>query len=224
MNWFDSETGKSLVDFEQKVVDKYLDQKFGYYALQLGEHKNNLIKNSKIKHHILVRGKKKNVDLDPEWLPFAFDSIDLVLCLHLLEMVSDPKKLMDELFRVTISGGYVILCGFNPISFAGLRKMVKFDNFYPWNGSFLSITKVQNLLKESGFTLRESKLEHYQFMFSDNKSNINDKLEKVGNRWLPLFGNIYFLVAEKVTVSKIPKKQKWNKLKQRKVLVTKSYD
>jgi hypothetical protein len=31
-------------------------------------------------------------------------------------------------------------------------------------------------------------------------------------------------VAEKVTVSKIPKKQKWNKLKQRKVVATKSYD
>jgi len=38
MNWFESESGKSLVDFEQKVVQSYLDQKFGYYALQLGEH------------------------------------------------------------------------------------------------------------------------------------------------------------------------------------------
>ena len=79
-------------------------------------------------------------------------------------------------------------------------------------------------MKESGFTIRESKLEHYQPMFFDSKSIINDKLEEVGNRWLPLFGNIYFLVAEKVTVSKIPKKQKWNKLKQRKAVVTKSYD
>ena len=79
-------------------------------------------------------------------------------------------------------------------------------------------------MKETGFTIRESKLEHYQPMFFDNKSSNNDKFEKIGNRWLPLFGNIYFLVAEKVTVSKIPKKQKWNKLKQRKVVVTKSYD
>ena len=224
MNWFDSESGKSLVDFEQKVIEKYLDQKFGYYSLQLGEHKSNLIKNAKIKHQIIGCGKEKIVDLDAEWLPFAFDSIDLVLCLHSFEKARDPKKLMDELFRVTVSGGYVILCGFNPVSFAGLRKTVKFDNFFPWNGSFLSISKVQNLLKDSGFTLRESKLAHYQPMIFDSKSSINDKLEKIGNRWLPLFGNIYFLVAEKVTVSKILKKQKWNKLKQRKVVVTKSYD
>ena len=224
MNWFDSESGKSLVDFEQKVIEKYLDQKFGYYSLQLGEHKSNLIKKAKIKHQIIGCGKEKNVDLDAEWLPFAFDSIDLVLCLHLFEKAGDPKKLMDELFRVTVSGGYVILCGFNPVSFAGLRKTVKFDNFFPWNGSFLSISKVQNLLKDSGFTLRESKLAHYQPMIFDSKSSINDKLEMIGNRWLPLFGNIYFLVAEKVTVSKILKKQKWNKLKQRKVVVTKSYD
>ena len=148
MNWFDSESGKSLVDFEQKVIEKYLDQKFGYYSLQLGEHKSNFIKNAKIKHQIIGCGKEKNVDLDAEWLPFAFDSIDLVLCLHLFEKAGDPKKLMDELFRVTVSGGYVILCGFNPVSFAGLRKTVKFDNFFPWNGSFLSISKVQNLLKE----------------------------------------------------------------------------
>ena len=224
MNWFDSESGKSLVDFEQKVIEKYLDQKFGYYSLQLGEHKSNLIKNAKIKHQIIGCGKEKNVGLDAEWLPFGFDSIDLVLCLHLFEKAGDPKKLMDELFRVTVSGGYVILCGFNPVSFAGLRKTVKFDNFFPWNGSFLSISKVQNLLKASGFTLRESKLAHYQPIFFDSKSSVNDKLEKLGNRWLPLFGNIYFLVAEKVTVSKIPKKQKWNKLKRRKVVVTKSYD
>ena len=171
-----------------------------------------------------MSGKDKNVDLDAEWLPFGFDSIDLTLCLHLFEKAGDPKKLMDELFRVTVSGGYIILCGFNPISFAGLRKTVKFDNFFPWNGNFISISKVQNMMKESGFTLRESKLEHYQPMFFDSKSTINDKLEKIGNRWLPLFGNIYFLVAEKVTVSKIPKKQKWNKLKQRKAVVTKSYD
>ena len=224
MNWFDSESGKRLVTFEQKVIEKYLDQKFGYYALQLGVHKNNLIKNTKIKNQVVVNGKEKNVDLDAEWLPFAFDSIDLVLCLHIFEKVGDPKKLMDELFRVTVSGGYVVLCGFNPISFAGLRKIVKFDNFFPWNGSFISISKVQSLLKESGFTLRESKLKHYQPMFFDNKSSINDNLEKIGNRWLPLFGNIYFLVAEKVTVSKIPKKQKWNRIKQRKVVATKSYD
>tara|TARA_B100000767_G_scaffold147235_1_gene138723 strand:+ start:69 stop:743 length:675 start_codon:yes stop_codon:yes gene_type:complete len=224
MNWFDSESGKSLVNFEQEVIKKYLDQKFGYYALQLGVHKNNLIKNTKIKNQVVVNGKEKNVDLDAEWLPFAFDSIDLVLCLHIFEKVGDPKKLMDELFRVTVSGGYVVLCGFNPISFAGLRKIVKFDNFFPWNGSFISISKVQSLLKESGFTLRESKLKHYQPMFFDNKSSINDNLEKIGNRWLPLFGNIYFLVAEKVTVSKIPKKQKWNRIKQRKVVATKSYD
>ena len=224
MNWFDSQLGKSLVSFEQKTLEKYLDQKFGYYALQLGEHKSNLIKNTKIKHQIIVSGMDKNVDLDPEWLPFGFDSIDLTLCLHLFEKAGDPKKLMDELFRVTVSGGYIILCGFNPISFAGLRKTVKFDNFFPWNSDFLSISKVQNMMKESGFTIRESKLEHYQPMFFDSKSSINDKLEKVGNRWLPLFGNIYFLVAEKVTVSKIPKKQKWNKLKQRKAVATKSYD
>ena len=149
MNWFDSQLGKSLVSFEKKTIEKYLDQKFGYYALQLGEHKSNLIKNTKIKHQIIVSGKDKNVDLDAEWLPFGFDSIDLTLCLHLFEKAGDPKKLMDELFRVTVSGGYIILCGFNPISFAGLRKTVKFDNFFPWNSDFLSISKVQNIMKES---------------------------------------------------------------------------
>ncbi len=96
MNWFDSQLGKNLVSFEQKTIEKYLDQKFGYYALQLGEHKSNLIKNTKIKHQIVVSGKDKNVDLDAEWLPFSFDSIDLTLCLHVFERAGDPKKIMDE--------------------------------------------------------------------------------------------------------------------------------
>ena len=224
MNWFDSKTGKSLVNFEQKIVQRYLEQKFGYYALQLGDHEKNLIQNTKVRHHILTSGKEKNINLDPEWLPFNFDSIDLTLCFHSFEGVENPQKFMDELYRVTISGGYIILCGFNLFSFAGLRKMIKFDNFSPWNGNFLSITKIQNLLKQSGFTIRESKLEHFQPIFSDNKSNFNNKLEMIGNRWFPLLGNVYFLVAEKVTLSKIPKKQKWNRIKQRKPVITKIYD
>ena len=64
MNWFDSESGKSLVDFEQKVIEKYLDQKFGYYSLQLGEHKSNLIKNAKIKHQIIGCGKHKTRSIE----------------------------------------------------------------------------------------------------------------------------------------------------------------
>ena len=37
MNWFDSQLGKSLISYEQKTIERYLDQKFGYYALQLGD-------------------------------------------------------------------------------------------------------------------------------------------------------------------------------------------
>ena len=63
MNWFDSKTGESLVNFEQKIVQEYLEQKFGYYALQLGDHEKNLIQNAKVKHHIFTSGKEKNIIL-----------------------------------------------------------------------------------------------------------------------------------------------------------------
>ena len=60
----------------------------------------------------------------------------------------------------------------------------------------------------------------YQPLFSDNASAHN-VFEDVGARWLPLFGNVYFIVARKDVVGVTPLRPKWNKMKQDKAVPNK---
>ena len=60
----------------------------------------------------------------------------------------------------------------------------------------------------------------YQPLFSDNASD-HKLFEDVGARWLPLFGNVYFIVARKDVVGVTPLRPKWNKMKHDKAVPNK---
>ena len=56
-------------------------------------------------------------------LPFATASLDGVVLHHGLEMVSDPRAAIKEVVRVLAPGGKLLICGFNPFSLYGLRRI-----------------------------------------------------------------------------------------------------
>jgi hypothetical protein len=51
----------------------------------------------------------------------------------------------------------------------------------------------------------------YQPLFS-GQSFSNRIFEDIGARWLPLFANVYFIVARKDVVGVTPLRPKWNKI------------
>ena len=46
-------------------------------------------------------------------------------------------------------------------------------------------------------------------------------LEEAGERWFPLFGNIYFISAKKEVPGVTPLRPKWNKIKPSKAVTSK---
>ena len=86
---------------------------------------------------------------------------------------------------------------------------------FPWNSKFLSMATIQNELKKSGFSVVEAKILNYQFIICDNHYFFSAYFENIGNRWLPLFGNIFFIVAQKKVISLTPIKPKWKNTKKR---------
>ena len=171
-------------------------------------------------HHIMMEGPDRNIVCNSIHLPFEKDSIDLIISQHQLEKIGNIQALFSEFFRVIIPGGRVVILSFNPFSFAGLRNLTCFDNFSPWNQKFISLSAAQKILKEVGFTVEEGRMVDYQPLFSDNASD-HKLFEDVGARWLPLFGNVYFIVARKDVVGVTPLRPKWNKMKHDKVVPNK---
>ena len=56
-------------------------------------------------------------------LPFATASLDGVVLHHSLELVKDPRAAIKEVERVLAPGGKLLICGFNPFSLYGLRRL-----------------------------------------------------------------------------------------------------
>ena len=217
MNWFQTKSAKSLISQEKNIVNKFIDDKFGYYALQLGSPHTNFLEHSRINNHIFNQGPSKNISLDKSSLPLADDSIDLVICSHFIEQGYNTIFL-EELYRTIIPGGHLIIISFNPFSFAGIRNMFGFSMDFPWNSNFVSMSTIQNNLIEAGFSIQEAEILNYQILYSDENFIFNKKMEKIGNRWLPLFGNLYFLVVQKKVIALTPIKPKWKKSKKITVL------
>ena len=58
-----------------------------------------------------------------EALPFKSNSLDGVVLHHALEKACDPRVALREVTRVLIPGGRVVICGFNPLSMIGARRL-----------------------------------------------------------------------------------------------------
>ena len=217
MHWFKSKTAKSLITQEQIIIDKFIEDKFGYFALQLGGNFNDFLENSRITKHLFNDGILKNICFDSSFIPFAEESIDLIICPHFIEQAYN-KVMFDEFFRTIIPGGHVIILSFNPFSFAGIRNFFSFSTQFPWNSKFITMSSVQHKLKESGFSICEAQVLNYQPIFSDINYSFSSKFEDIGNRWLPLFGNLYFIAAQKKVISLTPIKPKWKNTKKTTVL------
>jgi SAM-dependent methyltransferase len=221
MSWFNSPAGKQLLLAEQFVIESLLQDKFGYFAMQLGGYDCNFLTESRIAKHLFNGGKYQNISFFNCAIPIAADSVDLIISPHIIEQTSNTEFLFNELYRTIIPGGHVIFVSFNPYSFAGLRKIFGFENVAPWNGNFMSANSVQKSLISTGFTIDEAKMSNYQFIFNDQSIGFKQSFESIGSRWIPFFGNIYFIVAKKIEASVTPIKPKWVKPRKLSVAINK---
>ena len=126
MKWFESKTAKKIIAQEKEIIDKFIEDKFGYFALQLGGSFVDFLEKSRINRHLFSDGVLTNILFDPSSLPFQEESVDLIICPHFIEQGYN-EKLFDDLYKTIIPGGYLIVLCFNPFSFAGIRNFFSFS-------------------------------------------------------------------------------------------------
>ena len=74
---------------------------------------------------------------------------------HTLELVDNPRQLLAEACRIIKPEGLIVICGFNPYSPWGLRKVMNKHKTTPWNGNFISAAKVKSWLHLADFELEK---------------------------------------------------------------------
>jgi SAM-dependent methyltransferase len=199
-SWLDSPQGRYVMAWEQGKIDAVVADLFGYNALQLGLPQYDLLAHNRIPLR-QIAGESGPVDVrcDLRELPFAANSIDLVVMPHVLEFHDDPHQILREVERVLIPEGQLVITGFNPLSLWGLRRRLPTClNQFPANGDYISVLRLKDWLQLLSFEVdrgnfgcyappcqHERWLKRWHFM------------EAAGDRWWSFAGGVYLLRAVK---------------------------
>jgi SAM-dependent methyltransferase len=143
---------------------------------------------------------------DFDALPFPSQSIDLLVLPHGLELARDPHETLREAERVLVPEGRVVIAGFNPASLWGLRQRrahlyqrLGFGELYlPDAGEFIGYWRLRDWLRLLSFEVESGNFGCYRPAMSTEKwLDRYDWMDIAGERWWPIFGAVYFIVAVK---------------------------
>ncbi|HEY8118819.1 MAG TPA: class I SAM-dependent methyltransferase [Methylophilaceae bacterium] len=209
--WLQTPLGEYLQVQEQALFDDAVSDIFGFNALQLGMLELDLLHNSRIPYCFKADADAGAIRCDTGQLPFQGNSIDLVLLPHVLEFSANPHQALREAERVLMPEGHVLISGFNPISAWGLKRMTVKQG-YPWRGNFLPLLRIKDWLELLGFELVGVRMACYTPPFS-NPSWLNrfQFMDKTADRWWPMMGGVYFIVAKKRVLGMRLIRPTWNK-------------
>jgi SAM-dependent methyltransferase len=222
-DWLGSTTGSYIREWEEARYRNLTADIFGFHAIQIGFPSIRSLGESRIKNRWLSSTSRQNLSPDEpfsdsrtgsaggvlslsvlhrfEELPFASQSIDLVILPHVLEFAESPHQILREVERVLIPEGQLIISGFNPASLWGIRQAfgrVTGAHFLPEYAEFISLSRIKDWLKlldletvqgHFGCYMPPCKTLRWQRRFSF--------LEKTGERWWPYCGAVYMIQAIK---------------------------
>ncbi|MDO8771897.1 MAG: methyltransferase domain-containing protein [Burkholderiaceae bacterium] len=155
-------------------------------------------------------------------LPFFENSLDLLVLPHSLELSPDPHATLREVQRVLVPEGKLIICGFNPMSLWGVKQgrgrfFRRFsqisksdvdpgatshfgfgDLFLPGTGEFIGYRRLRDWLRLLNFEIESGKFGCYRpAVRSEKWLQRFSWMDKAGERYWPILGAVYFVVAVK---------------------------
>lgn len=207
--------GHSLLEAEEQILATLLDKHYGKHAVLVGVPKQHeLLKSIHLPCQSLVTSfmsKEKElhcIEADFHELPLLTGSIDLVVLPHTLEFVDNPRQLLAEACRIIKPEGLIVICGFNPYSTWGMRKLLA-KKHVPWAGNFIQSHKIKSWLRLVDFELEKQR--STMFRPPVKQTGVYQKmhfLESLG-KCLPVLGGVYILVARAKVVPLTPIRLKW---------------
>ncbi|MDB5763157.1 MAG: class SAM-dependent methyltransferase [Herminiimonas sp.] len=195
-------------EWEQSRLNILTADIFGFNAVQIGLPQINGLEANRMTNKWLTdthlpQTKEESIVVVHDFteLPFASQSLDLVLLPHVLEFAAEPHQVLREVERVLIPEGQVIVCGFNPASLWGVRQAagrLTGAHFLPLNGEFISVPRLKDWLKLLNMEVNRGNFGCYAPPCATDKwLDRFSFMEKAGDRWWPYLGAIYIVQAIK---------------------------
>jgi SAM-dependent methyltransferase len=217
IEWFQSPPGQYILHWEQSYIDQVVADIFGFHALQLGLPELDALRANRMP--FVFYAGDHTIDRSADWmppdhitlqtaliasyeeLPFASQSLDLIVMPHVLEFSNDPHQVLREIERVLMPEGQVVLTGFNPISLWGVRQFALrglMVPILPRAEQFVAVPRLRDWLKLLGFEVQRGRFGCYRLPCHQSKwMERFTWLEKAGDRWWPMCGAVYMLMAIK---------------------------
>lgn len=198
--WLATPQGQYVQAWEQERLDALVADIFGFNALQIGFPELETLRANRMPFRFCCCAQQHAmVKSDAHQLPFATNSIDLVVLPHVLEFDSSPHQILREVERVLVPEGSVVVTGFNPFSLWGLRRLgARRRGEPPWQGRYLSVPRLRDWFALLGFETRGGEFGCYAPPVTQEKWLTRwHFLESVGRRWWRPAGAVYVLQAIK---------------------------
>lgn len=206
-----------VLAWEQTQADDLLADVFGYHALQMGWPALHSLRSNRMPHrwtvctefephrspdvHLTETIAGVDVCFDSRAWPWRADSLDLVVLPHALECSTDPHACLREVERVLIPEGQVLITGLNPMSFWGWqseRAHGKTPDATGFESGLIGYRRLRDWLRLLGFEVQVSRFAGWSpALTSERWMKRLHALEVLGQRWWPIFGGVYLILATK---------------------------
>ena len=197
--WYASDLGQYVLGREMAWFDEVSVDLFGFNALQMGECDMPFLRANRMPQRYCADRQGGCPRCVPEHLPFAGQSLDLLVLPHVLEFTHHPHQVLREAERVLRPEGHLLIAGFNPLSLWGLRRRLGDPGAEgPWHGRFIKLARLKDWLALLGFELAAGRMACYAPPL--NRRHWLERfgcLEAAGDRWWALGGGIYLIHAIK---------------------------
>ncbi|HZY18268.1 MAG TPA: methyltransferase domain-containing protein [Ramlibacter sp.] len=214
--WLQTPPGRYLLAWERAQFDQAVSDIFGYHALQLGLPEVDALAANRMPHRWLglrdleppppPGARRPALLADYSALPFDAASLDLVVLPHTLELSHDPHATLREVERVLVPEGRVVITCLNPASLWGLRqrrahlyrKLGFGQLFLPDAGDFIGYRRLRDWLRLLNFEVETGNFGCWRpALTTEHWLDRFDWMDRLGHRWWPILGAVYFIVATK---------------------------
>jgi SAM-dependent methyltransferase len=206
-NWFDSVLGDALHEAEEEVISKILPARYYEVVVDVGPGRISAFSGIQSERRVCLAPPSTanlptGVTARLEQLPLMARTVDLVLLRHSLDFAVDPRHALREVVQSMAPEGLVVICGFNRFGLWGAAKMIRRTKQTPWNGRYLSLGRLHDWLSLLQLKVVGGRTCFYRPPLQSSRWLEGLAfMEAMGDRWWPLLGGAYVVVARKRSAS-----------------------